>query len=88
MSSNYVFQPTLAINRMWPVRKKPFLPEECAEWQFQTYAWLLRNFEGYERFRNTSLITPTAEFFPATDLIRPRLLRVRGQRRSLHEGNS
>ena len=53
---------------MWPFRKKPFLPEEYIEWQFQTYAWLFRNFEGYERFRKTSLITPTAEFFPATDL--------------------
>lgn len=53
---------------MWPFRPKPFIPEEYSEWQFQTYAWLLRNFEGYERFREAPLITPSAEFFPETPL--------------------
>ncbi|MGQ0698968.1 MAG: hypothetical protein ACT4PZ_12085 [Panacagrimonas sp.] len=53
---------------MWPFSKKTFLPPEYVEWQLQTYAWLLRNFEGYERFRQTRLVTPAMEFFPATDL--------------------
>lgn len=53
---------------MWPFREKTFLPPEYMEWQFQTYAWLFRNFEGFDRFKQTRLVTPTAEFFPATEL--------------------
>jgi hypothetical protein len=56
---------------MWPFRKRAFLPPEYIEWQLHTYAWLLRNFGGYERFKSTQLITPTAEFFPESSLQGP-----------------
>ncbi len=45
-------------------RQKPLLDPEAAEWQFDCFAWLLRNSGGFPRFRRTVLILPTERFFP------------------------
>jgi hypothetical protein len=47
------------------VRTKPFLDDVRREWQFDVFAWLLRNAGGYARFRDTELVLPTADDFPA-----------------------
>jgi hypothetical protein len=45
------------------------LPEaEIIDWLFAVYQWLLTNFDGYEAFSQTPLVTPTDEFFPIQGL--------------------
>lgn len=45
-------------------RPKPFLDASRREWQFDTFAWLLRNCGGYPKFLDTTLVLPTEEHFP------------------------
>lgn len=45
-------------------KPKPFLDAARRDWQFEACAWLLRNSGGYEKFVETPLVLPTAEFFP------------------------
>jgi len=47
-----------------PPRPKSFLDASRRDWQFEVYAWLLRNTGGYAKFRDTALVLPTEEFFP------------------------
>jgi hypothetical protein len=46
------------------VPTKSFLDASRRDWQFDVYAWLLRNTGGYAKFRDTALVLPTEEFFP------------------------
>lgn len=46
-------------------RPKPFLDDARREWQFETFAWLLRNGGGYPRFEGTALVLPVAAHFPS-----------------------
>jgi hypothetical protein len=45
-------------------RPKPFLDDARREWQFEAFAWLLRNGGGYPRFEGTVLVLPVPEHFP------------------------
>jgi hypothetical protein len=46
------------------LQPKNFLDDSRREWQFATYAWLLRNTGGYAKFHDTALVLPTEDFFP------------------------
>jgi hypothetical protein len=43
---------------------KNFLDDSRRQWQFATYAWLLRNTGGHAKFLDTDLVLPTEKFFP------------------------
>jgi hypothetical protein len=45
-------------------RPKPFLDDARRDWQFDAYAWLLRQSGGYQKFLDTTLVLPTLEYFP------------------------
>ena len=45
-------------------RPKSFLDSARREWQFDAFAWLLRNCGGYPKFLETTLVLPTGEHFP------------------------
>jgi hypothetical protein len=45
-------------------RPKSFLDDARREWQFEAFAWLLRNGGGYPRFEGTALVLPVAAHFP------------------------
>jgi hypothetical protein len=45
-------------------RPKTFLDPARRQWQFDTYAWLLRACGGYPKFLDTELVLPIAEHFP------------------------
>jgi hypothetical protein len=45
-------------------KPKPFLDAARRDWQFDAFAWLLRNCGGYPRFADTTLVRPTEEHFP------------------------
>lgn len=51
---------------LWPWKPSPFLESAEEEWQAEVWRWFLRSFGGLEDFRRSPLVTPTAEFFPAT----------------------
>jgi hypothetical protein len=46
------------------LQTKSFLDAPRRDWQFEVYAWLLRNTGGYVKFSDTALVLPTEEFFP------------------------
>jgi hypothetical protein len=46
------------------VRPKPFLDSARREWQFDTFAWLLRNCGGYPKFLETTLVLPVDAHLP------------------------
>jgi hypothetical protein len=54
------------VTRLMRSRLKPksFLDDSRRDWQFDAYAWLLRNTGGCAKFHDTELILPTGEFFP------------------------
>jgi hypothetical protein len=45
-------------------RPKPFLDAPRREWQFDAFAWLLRNCGGYPKFLDTTLVLPDDQCFP------------------------
>ncbi len=45
-------------------RPKPFLDAARREWQFDVFAWLLRNSGGYPKFLETTLVLPVEDHFP------------------------
>ena len=45
-------------------KPKPFLDASRRDWQFETFAWLLRNCGGFPKFAETTLVLPIAEHFP------------------------
>jgi hypothetical protein len=45
-------------------RPKSFLDSARREWQFDVFAWLLRNCGGYPKFLDTTLVLPDEEHFP------------------------
>ncbi len=49
-----------------PLKFKPksFLDAARRDWQFDAFAWLLRNCGGYPKFVDSPLILPTDEYFP------------------------
>ena len=49
-------------------KPKSFLDSQRREWQFATFAWLLRSCGGFPRFLDTPLVLPTEEHFPDRDL--------------------
>ena len=42
-------------------RPKSFLDSARREWQFDAFAWLLRNCGGYPKFLETALVLPIEE---------------------------
>jgi hypothetical protein len=53
-----------------PFRAKPksFLDSARREWQFDVFAWLLRNCGGYPKFLDTALVLPDLEHFPESGM--------------------
>ena len=49
-------------------RPKAFLDAPRREWQFDAYAWLLRDCGGFPNFVDTLLVLPIAQHFPDQDL--------------------
>jgi len=45
-------------------RPKSFLDAPRREWQFATFAWLLRNCGGYPKFLESELVLPIPDHFP------------------------
>ena len=45
-------------------KPKPFLDTARREWQFESFAWLLRNCGGYPKFLETVPVLPIEEHFP------------------------
>lgn len=45
-------------------KTKVFLDAPRCEWQFDAFAWLLRNCGGYAKFLETTLVLPVEEHFP------------------------
>ncbi len=52
---------------MWPFGKSTFLDPDDEDWQIETWRWFLKEFGGLSRLQRTELVTPSKEFFPATD---------------------
>lgn len=48
-----------------PFKSKPVLAEQDLLFQIETYRWLLTHFGGDDFYKNTVLVLPTKEFFPA-----------------------
>jgi hypothetical protein len=46
------------------LKPKSFLDESRRDWQFEAFAWMLRNCGGYAKFLETTLVLPTEEHFP------------------------
>jgi hypothetical protein len=46
------------------LKPKSFLDEPRRDWQFEAFAWMLRNCGGYAKFLETTLVLPTEEHFP------------------------
>src|SRR3954466_6455937 len=53
-----------AMRNILRFRPRSFLDAARRDWQFATFAWLLRNSGGYPKFLDTALVLPTVEFFP------------------------
>jgi hypothetical protein len=45
-------------------RPKPFLDASRRDWQFEAFAWLLRNCGGFPKFIETTLVLPIEAHFP------------------------
>ena len=56
------------MRRLFRAKPKSFLDAPRREWQFATFAWLLRSCGGFPRFLDTTLVLPTGEHFPDRDL--------------------
>ena len=51
---------------LWPWKSSGFLKPEEEDWQAATWGWFLKNLGGLDDLRLSALVTPNAEFFPAT----------------------
>jgi hypothetical protein len=51
---------------LWPWKRSGFLDAAEEEWQAATWRWFLQNLGGLSDLRLSPLVTPNAEFFPAT----------------------
>ena len=49
-------------------KPKSFLDAMRRDWQFDGFAWMLRNSGGYPKFLDTELVLPVAEHFPDREL--------------------
>lgn len=56
------------MRRLFRAKPKSFLDSARREWQFATFAWLLRSCGGFPRFLDTALVLPIEEHFPDRDL--------------------
>ena len=45
-------------------KNKPLLSEELRNWQFDTFAWLIKNSKKFGSFDKIVLVEPTDKFFP------------------------
>ncbi len=45
-------------------KPKTFLDSARRDWQFDAYAWLLRNTGGFPKFTESALVLPTEQYFP------------------------
>ena len=45
-------------------KPKPFLDAARRDWQFEVFAWLLRNGGGFSKFAATTLVLPIEDHFP------------------------
>jgi hypothetical protein len=52
------------MRNLFRARPKPFLDAARREWQFDVFAWLLRNSGGYPKFLDTTLVLPVEDHFP------------------------
>ncbi len=53
---------------MWKLfRKAPLLSEESSNFQVECFQWLLTHFGGDDFHKDTQLVLPTDEFFPAEE---------------------
>jgi hypothetical protein len=52
------------MRQLFRAKPKSFLDSARREWQFDTFAWLLRGCGGFPRFIDTALVLPTPEHFP------------------------
>jgi hypothetical protein len=55
---------THAMRNLFRAKPKSFLDSARREWQFDVFAWLLRNCGGYPKFLETTLVLPDEEHFP------------------------
>jgi hypothetical protein len=46
------------------LKPKSFLDSSRRDWQFEAFAWLLRNTGGFAKFADSKLVLPTEEYFP------------------------
>jgi hypothetical protein len=51
---------------LWPFKSSPFLTAAEEEWFAEVWRWFLQTLGGLDDLRQSSLVTPTAQFFPAT----------------------
>jgi hypothetical protein len=49
------------------LKNKPILDEDSVEWQFELYAWALKNFDAQVFYDETVLVVPSNEFFPGRE---------------------
>jgi hypothetical protein len=52
------------MRRIFKAKPKSFLDSPRREWQFATFAWLLRHCGGYPKFLDTTMVLPVEEHFP------------------------
>ena len=55
---------TRSMRNPFRARPKSFLDSARREWQFDAFAWLLRNCGGYPKFLETTLVLPIEQHFP------------------------
>jgi hypothetical protein len=51
----------------WPFKPKSILEPEDEAWHLETWQWMLARWGGIEDLKRSPFVTPTREFFPASD---------------------
>jgi hypothetical protein len=67
-------------------RRSPLISPEAADWQLETFAWLLRWTGGIEAQKNTPLVEPSDEYFPQRGLSGDALARALFEQVKVHAG--
>lgn len=49
------------------LNNKPVLDEDSVAWQFELYAWALKNFDARVFYHETQLVVPSNEYFPGRE---------------------